>query len=124
MKIQYDCNNCPAYCCTYPEIPVKRRDLKRLAKHFGLGVQVAREKFTKWDSEKKERVLRHKDDEHFFTACRFLDQETRNCTIYHARPQICRDFPGTKRCGYYDFLTFERELLDDPDYVSTTDNSG
>ena len=123
MKVQYDCNKCPAYCCTYPEIPVKKRDMKRLAKHFGLPVEKAREKFTKWDGEKKERVLRHRDDEHFLTACRFLDQETRNCTIYEARPQICRDFPGTKRCGYYDFLTFERMLLDDPDYVSTTDNA-
>ena len=51
----------------------------------------------------------------------FLDEETRNCGIYEARPQICRDFPTQSRCGYYDFLMFEREVQDDPEWVATTD---
>ena len=62
-------------------------------------------------------------DEHYGTVCQFLDTETRNCTIYHARPRICRDFPGTRRCGYYDFMLFERRLLEDKDYISTTWNN-
>lgn len=119
---QFNCARCPAYCCSYPEIRVTERDLRRLAKHFGLDPDAARERFTKADDRGKDRIMRHKQDEHYGTVCRFLDRETRACTVYKARPQICRDFPGTARCGYYDFLTFERRLLDDQDHVATTWN--
>ena len=118
----YNCDRCPAYCCTYARIEVKKKDVRRLAEHFGVDEETARKRFTKKGEEKGERVLKHKPDEHFGTACQFLDGETRRCTIYHARPKICREFPGTVRCGYYDFLSFERRALEDEDYVSTTWN--
>ena len=41
---------------------------------------------------------------------------------YKARPAICRSYPGSGRCGYYDFLSFERRAQDDPEWVATTDN--
>ena len=121
-KLRYDCSRCPAYCCTYPLIEVTKADIRRLADHFGMTEQAARKKFTKDSDQSKKRVLRHRKDEHFGTACRFLDEETRNCTIYKIRPGICRDFPGLVRCGYYEFLKFERNLLDDPEYISSTWN--
>lgn len=117
---QYDCIECPAYCCSYAHIPVTEKDIKRLAKHYDLSEKQARTKFTKKGDKESPRVLRHKDDEHFTTICRFIDSETRNCTIYEARPAICREFPTQKRCGYYDFLLFEREVQDDPEWVATT----
>jgi Fe-S-cluster containining protein len=119
-KHQYDCVRCPAYCCTYAEIGVTARDIDRLAKHFGIAAAAAEKKFTKPTDDGKKRMLRHRRDEHFGTACRFLDRETRACTVYKSRPQICRDFPSTYRCGYYEFLKFERYLLDDPEHVATT----
>ncbi len=121
-KFKYDCDQCPAYCCSYEHIGVTKKDIKRLARHHGLGVDKARAKFTKKGAEKGERVLRHRRDEVYGSVCRFLDQETRQCTIYDARPGICRDFPGMKRCGYYDFLVFERELQEDPEFVATAYN--
>jgi hypothetical protein len=30
---------------------------------------------------------------------------------------VCRDYPNGSRCGYYDFLKFERKHQDDPDFV-------
>jgi Fe-S-cluster containining protein len=42
---------------------------------------------------------------------------TRGCTIYHARPAVCREFPITTRCAYYDLLKFEREQQDDPNTI-------
>jgi Fe-S-cluster containining protein len=48
-------------------------------------------------------------------ACRFLDARTRRCTVYEDRPAVCRDYPDTPRCGYWDFLTFERKAQDDPE---------
>ena len=79
------------------------------------------QKFTKNGETKGERILRHQSDPYFTTICRFLDTDTRNCTIYKARPKICREFPGKRSCGYYDFLTFERLTQEDPDWIATTD---
>lgn len=121
-RLSYNCDRCPAYCCSYPRIIVKKRDIERLAKHHGVSFDKARKKFTRKGHDKGEIILRHKDDEHFGSVCRFLDSETRQCTIYHARPGICREFPGTRRCGYYDFLMFERRTQEDDEYVSTTWN--
>ena len=122
-RTKFDCRKCPGYCCTYPLIPVTKRDLQRLAKHFGITLEKAKKRFSKQGSKKRERVIRHQQDHIFGTACRFLDTETRDCTIYKARPQICRDFPGTRRCGYYDFLTFERRQLEDPEHIAVTNNT-
>lgn len=115
----YSCLNCPAYCCTYPQIPVKGKDIQRLAKRFGMPVEKARRKFTKKGEEKGTRVLRHREDEIFDSACIFLDPETRGCTIYEHRPTPCREYPGTVRCGYYDFLASERNRQEDEDLVIT-----
>ena len=114
---QYNCSNCPAYCCTYEHIQVTDRDLGRLARHFGLSEHEAEEQFTKKGNDDTPRVLRHQKDKVFGTACRFLDLKTRQCTIYDARPAICRDYPGTGRCGFYDFLCSERRSQEDPKYV-------
>ena len=96
-------------------------DLRRLARYFDLGEDVAARRYTK-RGEEGAPVLRHRLDEHYGTVCRFLDRETRSCTIYEARPHICRRYPGSGRCGYYDFLCSERHLLGDDDYVATTNN--
>jgi hypothetical protein len=116
-KISYDCDKCPAYCCSYPRIQVTKRDIQRLAEHHGLTFEVARERFTKKGEEKGERVLRHQQDHIYASVCRFLDTETRRCTIYQGRPAICREYPGSSRCGYYDFLRFERSAQVDPDFI-------
>jgi len=120
VRVQYACHKCPAYCCTYTEIEVTTRDIDRLARHFGLSYRVAEERFTKPDAKKKIRMLRHKKDSIFSSACMNLDQKTRRCTVYEARPGVCRKFPDTSRCGYYEFLKFEREQQDDKEWVALT----
>ena len=115
-KATYDCVDCPAYCCSvYERVQVSPRDIRRLAKYFEVTEELATTRYTKM--YEKERVLRRKKDPLFGEACQFLNPETRGCTIYHARPSVCRDFPNTKRCAYYDLLTFEREQQDDPKAV-------
>jgi Fe-S-cluster containining protein len=120
VRLRYSCKKCPAYCCTYEEIPVTARDIARLGRHFGIDAAQAEERFTRLDELGKARVLRHRKDSVFKTACMHLDQEKRRCTVYEARPAICRDFPGGTRCGYYDFLKFERHHQDDPEYIALT----
>ncbi|MDT8340360.1 MAG: YkgJ family cysteine cluster protein [Longimicrobiales bacterium] len=119
LPVFYNCLRCPAYCCTYPQIPVTGRDVRRLASHFGIPEEKARKRFTRKGEEKGTRVLRHRDDGVFDSACMFLDRETRGCTIYDVRPTPCRAYPGTARCGYYDFLASERRRQEDEDLVIT-----
>lgn len=120
LRLRYDCTKCPAYCCSYALIEVGKRDVARLARHFGLTYAQAERRFTKYDAGTGVRVLRHQQDEHFSTVCRFLDTEKRRCTVYEARPAVCRAYPDGTRCGYYDFLRFEREQQGDPDFIATT----
>ena len=111
----YDCMKCPGYCCSYPVIEVKDRDAIRIAKHFGLPLKAAEQKFFKSGHGYK-RMMRRKKDKYFGKTCQFFDIE--------ARPVSCRVFPGGGRCGYWDFLKFERDAQKDQDYISTTDHSG
>lgn len=114
-KVKYDCSRCPGYCCTYERIGLERKDIVRLGKFFKLTPEEVEKRFTKISHG--ERVLRHKKDEHFKSACMFLDREKRRCTIYEARPDVCRAYPEGARCGYYEFIRWEREWQDDPDFV-------
>ena len=120
VRALYSCHKCPAYCCTYLEIEVTAHDIDRLARHFGLSYARAEERFTKPDAKKKFRMLRHKKDNVFDSACMMLDQKTRKCTVYGARPGVCRKYPETRRCGYYEFLKFEREQQGDEEMVALT----
>jgi uncharacterized protein len=122
MAKAYDCTKCPGYCCSYPIIPIDKRDVERLARHFGVDFATAKRRYTKAAHGRK-YVLRRKTDEHFGRICRFFDTEARRCTIYTARPSTCREYPTQKRCGYYDFLSFEREQQDDKEWVAITDSS-
>ena len=119
LPVLYDCSRCPAYCCTYTRIEVTPRDMERLARRFEITAEEASRKFTRKGYEPGERILKHKKDEIFGTACRFLDLETRRCTIYEHRPAVCREYPATRRCGYYEFLKFERNAQDDPTLAVT-----
>ena len=88
-----------------------RLQIHRLAKHFGVSYETARQRYTtQWEDE---RVLKRVKDVIFPETCTFLDQQTRGCTIYHARPAVCREYPGRARCVYYDVLQFERRQQGD-----------
>ena len=115
-RVYFDCAKCPAYCCSiYDRVQVTQRDINRLAKHFGVSKETARRRYTKmWEQE---RVLRRVKDTIFEETCMFLDQETRGCTIYHARPAVCREYPARQRCTYYDLLQFERRQQQDETVV-------
>jgi hypothetical protein len=120
VRVKYSCEKCPGYCCSYPEIEVTPRDIERLARRFGLDYRLAEERFTKYDDKESVRLLRHKKDRVFDSVCTFFDVEKRRCTVYESRPGACRDYPDSPRCGYYDFLKFERAHQDDPEFIALT----
>ena len=94
-------------------------DVARLAARFDITPEEGRRRFTKKGEDEGERVLRHKADPIFDSTCRFFDTNKRRCTVYEHRPEACREYPGTARCGYYDFLASERRRQEDPDLVLT-----
>lgn len=115
-RVYFDCNKCPAYCCSvYERVQVTKRDITRLAKHFGVSFETAKRRYTKPYEE--ERVLRRVEDVIFPETCMFLDQEKRGCSIYHARPGVCREYPDRSRCSYYDLIQFERRQQNDPNVI-------
>ena len=118
-KPSFDCSKCPGYCCSHGRIAVSDFDIARLAKHFGVAVAKARKKFTYRfkTRDTDEQILRHHRDTVYATICRFFDTKERRCTVYEARPNVCRKYPYGNQCGYYDFLKFEREHQDDEDYI-------
>ena len=120
VRSYYNCDKCPAFCCTYSDIEVTARDVERLARHFSITYAQAEERFTKLHSKGKARVLRHRKDKVFDSTCMFLDQDKRRCTVYESRPGVCRKYPDSARCGYYEFLKFEREQQGDEELVALT----
>ncbi|HEX8853340.1 MAG TPA: YkgJ family cysteine cluster protein [Pyrinomonadaceae bacterium] len=115
-RVYFDCSKCPAFCCSvYERVQTSTRDIKRLAKHFGVSVETAQRRYTKM--YQGERVLRRVKDDIFEETCMFLNQETRGCGIYHARPAVCREYPDRTRCAYYDLLQFERRQQDDESVI-------
>lgn len=115
LPVMFNCSKCPAYCCSYDRVEVTKRDLLKIARHFGISYKQAEQRHTK--SSPVGRVLRHKKDHIFKKVCEFLDPKTRRCTIYNARPAVCRVYPDSLRCGYYDFLASERKRQGDPDFI-------
>ena len=119
-RIRYDCAKCPGYCCSYALIEVGKRDIARLARHFNVSYEQAERKFVKFDRSEKVWSLRQQKDKHFAQVCRFFDREKRRCSIYEARPGVCRKYPDVPKCGYYEFLKFEREQQGDPEFIAKT----
>ena len=115
--------NAPAIAAPIRSFRSRGATSKALAAHFGIGFNKAKARFTTPNPGDKdgEFKLRRKADEHFGAICRFFDTEERRCTVYKARPGICRAYP-TGRCGYYDFLKNERDTQEDQDMIATTWN--
>ncbi len=115
-RVTFDCSKCPAFCCAvYERVAVTKRDVNRLARYFDVSVETATRRYTK--KFEGERVLRRTEDHLFGEACMFLNRETRGCTIYHGRPNVCRDYPDRTRCAYYDLYRFEQRQQGNKDVL-------
>jgi Fe-S-cluster containining protein len=125
VKVDYDCGQCPGYCCSYPRIVVSDDDIERLADHLGLSRKKAesrhtrRYKFASDDPSEAvdERILKHQKDPIYGSICGFFDTKKRRCTIYEGRPEVCREYPNGKTCGYFSFLKFERKQQGDKTFI-------
>jgi Fe-S-cluster containining protein len=119
--MKFNCAKCPGYCCSHGRIAVSDNDIRRLAQHFGISERAARKKHTFHYKTKDidEQLLRHHKDTVYKSVCHLFDRKERRCTVYEARPNVCRKYPYGDSCGYYGFLKFERAHQDDEKFIPT-----
>lgn len=119
-KPTYDCTRCvPSWCCAYPLIAVTSKDIKRLAKGFGMTEEEVKSKHLRRVKDEKQWHLRQRQNEYRGKICKFyIDNK---CSVYEHRPDVCREFPYKERCHYYDFLEAERKHQDDENIVVSTE---
>lgn len=117
--VTYDCGKCPGYCCSYSQIKPTTEDIERLAKHFNVTANTFKRRYTTalLGEKGKERILAHQKDTIYGTVCGLFDVTTRRCTVYDARPNVCRKYPFSSDCRYYDFISWERQRSNDENSV-------
>lgn len=112
----YDCSDCVGFCCSgVYNVSVLGRDLPRLALRLGISPTEFRRTYTT-DGV----TLRRQHDPLFGEACVFLDLVERRCSVYNARPEVCRVWPRPEhaapgaegRCCFYDTYRFVRNELE------------
>lgn len=127
----YDCDRCPAMCCTtYASVALSEGEPQKMAAALGVSVPqflVERTEIFTSELTKREgiRLRRKADPATGGDACGLFDTETRRCTVYDARPQVCRAWPDKThqppalqgRCQFYDLMMFVRGENRDPQMV-------
>lgn len=87
---QIDCTQC-GNCCRSLMINVEKSDAKRLAVHLQMNVADFERKYVERSSSGLLSVMNT-------IPCHFLADN--KCTVYEARPNECREFPGLHRPGF------------------------
>ena len=90
ISSQIDCTQC-GNCCRSLMINVEKEDAERLAAHLDLAVESFENKFIEKSSEGTLSVMNT-------IPCSFLHNN--KCTVYEARPNECREFPGLHRPNF------------------------
>jgi Fe-S-cluster containining protein len=104
---------CPGHCCVAFYLPTPHDRVAEMADEMKDGEMIADMVIPLTLSEANERLERFgagreyepASEGHVYT-CRHFDDETRLCTIYEQRPEMCRDYPYAQaggceyECGY------------------------
>jgi len=98
-RLKVHCDRCAtSACCRNYNVLVTEADVERLAAALGMSSSAFREKYTDpavdWSGD-YERQLASNQDDRGEEKCVFLQRAPNGqfrCSVYHDRPQICRDF--------------------------------
>jgi hypothetical protein len=99
---------CASFCCKVAGyVEVRRRDIRRLADHFGLTVREFEDKHLVEKTRKGEKLIKSA-----FNTCQFLGAD-RKCTVYSARPTDCREYVCWDQYDtkVYDFAYFYQTAI-------------
>jgi uncharacterized protein len=90
IQDQIDCTAC-ANCCRVATTEVSERDIDRLSRHFRIAPAQVAADYTALDPEDQTRNLKWTEA----AGCVFLEGNL--CSVYEARPDICRRYPHLVR---------------------------
>lgn len=113
IQDQIDCTQC-ANCCKVASVEPTERDIEKLAKFLGIGVEKFLAEYTVVDKEGVRNLRRTE------TGCIFLDGF--DCIVYEARPRTCEFFPHVTK-GEGPITTRMWELVDRATYCPIAYNS-
>lgn len=111
-RLQEPARTCPGHCCVAFYLPTSHDRVEDIREEVRDGEVIADMVIPLSLSEANERLERFGADREYTSeseghvyTCRHFDDETRLCTIYERRPEMCRDFPydagGCEYgCGY------------------------
>ena len=67
------------------------------------------------------RLLRHRKDHVFESTCTLSSTRRSAAAPFTSRgPRSAATIPDSQRCGYYEFLKFERAHQDDKEFIALT----
>jgi len=81
-----DCLTCPSFCCFMGFVEVSTKEVKRLAKFLGITEEQFERRHLRGHSPAGEMLIKEG-----LQVCQFLGED-RKCTVYEARPQVCRSY--------------------------------
>ncbi len=87
---QIDCTTC-GNCCQSLMINVEDADVERLSRHLDVAEEIFYERYIERSNEGALAVMNS-------IPCHFLFEN--KCTVYEARPNECREFPGLHHPGF------------------------
>lgn len=116
VEPKFDCSDCVAFCCSGNyNVAAGPADVALLSVQLRMTFDEVQRRYTTDGT-----TLRHQRDPLFGSACVFLDLVKRRCTVYAARPAVCRVWPRPEhaapgvegRCAYYDLYCHVRNEME------------
>jgi Fe-S-cluster containining protein len=87
-QLDFQCQRCGICCQVADPIDIYPKDIRRLASYFNISIEEAIDEYTiPHPIEPDLRVFKKT------APCRFYDQTKKGCSIYQARPMVCRCSP-------------------------------
>jgi Fe-S-cluster containining protein len=88
IQMDFQCKRCGHCCQVADPIDIYPKDIRRLASFFNISEEEAFEEYTiPHPSESDLRAFKATE------PCRFYDKAQKGCSIYQARPMVCRCSP-------------------------------
>jgi Fe-S-cluster containining protein len=87
-QLDFQCQRCGICCQVADPIDIYPKDIRRLASYFNISIEEAIDEYTiPHPIEPDLRAFKKT------APCRFYDQTKKGCSIYQARPMVCRCSP-------------------------------
>jgi uncharacterized protein len=81
-----DCLACPSFCCFLGWVDVSPEEVRRLADFLGMTSEEFERMHVLGFTPAGEKLIKKGQQ-----VCQFLGED-RKCTVYDARPQVCRSY--------------------------------